>query len=99
MARAVRRIVQRLGRIDRQVLNPAAAPTHEVIVWRRGGIVVQRARAQLCGADLALLHEPLQVAVDGAEADRRQHAPHAIIDALRRRVLRAGGPHRLQHDG
>src|SRR4030095_1203031 len=83
--------------VEEEILDPAAHTAHEMVMRGRRGIVVQRARTELRGDDLAALHEPLEVAIHRAEADRRQHAPDAIVDELRGRMLGPGRPDRLEH--
>src|SRR5262249_14500657 len=86
------------GRILHQVFHPAALAAHEVIVRAHRGIVVQGTCAEMRGADPPLLDQALEVSVDGAEADRRQDAPDALVDELRRRVLGPRVPDDVEHE-
>jgi hypothetical protein len=64
------------------VLNPAALLANEVIVLGHHRVVTSHPFSEQEHADLALCDQPLQVAIDRAEADARQRPAHSLIDLI-----------------
>src|SRR5437773_8287837 len=80
-----------------KVVDPPAAETSDVVVPSRVAVEARRVAAGLDFADGPLLRQPLEVPVDGAEADAGEMPARPAIDPVRGGVVHRGS-HHLQND-
>jgi hypothetical protein len=69
-----------------QVDHSTASPADEMIVRAGLGIESGSLSIQKEGADPAIVHEPVKIAIHGGETDPRQFFVHPLVDLLGERV-------------
>lgn len=72
--------------LQKQILYSATLLANKVVVLGDHGVVTGYPFSQQEHADLALFDQPLQVAVDRAEADAWEPFAHPLIDLISTRV-------------